>query len=201
METFKLNQQNRFTKNFNQWDKTYSTYRHKIYFNDGNFIDGYSKGLNVDEPFDKTKLLINVISRLLNSGYLMHPSKNTYKIEFYKRDLSKLKQNEELILTLYPESYKLGDYAEINCNLVFSEFLKQTIKLMLDVHQGKEVNFKKETKPKSTPQPNSQNMFIYKNMNRNELHNKCVQLLEKGFERGRVEGYWFSMLEKGFVID
>lgn len=198
MENIKLN---KFTKNFNKWDKTYSTYRHKIYYNDGNFVDGYSKGENIDEPFDKTKLLMNVIGRLLNAGYLIHPLKNTYKIEIYKRDLSKLKQNEEIVITLYPESYKYGNVAEITLNIVFSEFIKQTYKLIEDVHQGKQINFKKDAKPKTAPQPNAANMFKYENITRNDLHNRCVKLIEKGFERGRVEGYWFSMLEKGFVID
>lgn len=192
---------NKFSKNMGKWDKIYSTYRHKIFYNDGNSVDGYSKGENVDEPKDKTKLLMNIISRLLNNGYLVTPQRNCFKIEFYKRDFTQLKQNEEIVLTLYPESSQLGNYAPISCDPIFNQFIKQIDKLRIDALNGNTINFA-QAKPTKTPQPkHTKDDFDYTPTTREQLLKKCTSLIERGFERGRVEGYWYSMLEKGKVIN
>lgn len=123
------------TKTFpgvNQWDTLNSTYKWRIYLCNGKELVGYSKGLYVSEPADKTVCLERAVRRLANSGYFQK-ERVRYIQFFYNKFLS---GNDEWILTMMPDSYSLGNQELIVTDHRLKDFLTLFYK---EITSGKEV--------------------------------------------------------------
>lgn len=102
-----------------KFDSINSTYKHEILLHNGFVLTGYSKGLLSKEPQDKTVVLIKVILRLYNSGYL----DKSVRIDFHLKDF--LNASHELVLTLYPRSYSFGNNQKYTLNTKLNTFLNK----------------------------------------------------------------------------
>lgn len=89
-----------FTKNYGQFERNGSTFKHEITTHAGTKLTGYSKPRNQPEPADKQVLLTKVIGRL-HRNYLVKGG----KIVFY-RIYDANPANDEEIVTLYKERYE-----------------------------------------------------------------------------------------------
>lgn len=107
-----------------KWDAEVSTYKHKIYLTNNKIFTGYSKGQYQNEPADKTVCLERVITRLTRSGYL-----NPHRVKYIEFFFHKVVTNEpEVILTLLPEGYIMGNNIHITTDYRLEGFLKMFYK-------------------------------------------------------------------------
>ena len=115
-----------------QWDSINATYKWKIYLTNQKELTGYSKGLYVSEPMDKTVLLERCIRRLANSGYFQI-DRVKYIQFFFNRFLN---GNDEMILIMFPDKYTLGNNERIVSDKRLADFFTLFYRELLS---GKEV--------------------------------------------------------------
>lgn len=172
-----------------QFDSVNSTYKHRIHLSNGKELVGYSKGLYVSEPADKTVLLERVIVRLVNNGYLNIGRVD--RIEFFYNKF--LQGNDELILTLYPAMYGLGKNERIITDFRLAGFLR---KLYEQLGQGKEALKANIHKPVISTEEDLLDTRKKRFPTEEKLHQYIITLLNRGMESAAVANFYRVYKEK-----
>lgn len=181
------------TQTMGQWDEIDSTYWWKGFYLPSQkrlFFKGYSKKYGHNEAYDKEYLLIKKALMLDQHNYL----DKTSKIEIHKRIGHECKADDPIILTLFPESFLLGDEILTNRNIYHH------LKALYDRRKGK-----KDPAKYYGPKPETINPSLDKEVTaaiERPYHNldqvyETIQALErKGVPNGQFSDAFRKILER-----
>lgn len=174
-----------------KFDKINSTYHCIIYFQPTQkrpFIDGYSKGLTVNESPDKIYVLQAWIERLLHKGYFDH--RRVVKIDFFLQSF--LVNSEEHLFTLTPTSYKIHSQQFITNERMNSFF----VRMYKSIKEGKVDTASLKDKPQSRDE---QSVFALRGdrfKSVEQLTAFCIQQIKSGkHSEERVNGFLRKYIE------
>lgn len=175
--------------NSGKFDPINSTYKHIIYLKNKIVLTGYSKGLSVNEPSDKIVLLQRVILRLSNSGYFQHDK--TAKIEFYLKSF--MNNQDELILTLTPDTFTLGNNSQYTLDERLISFLEKFYDQL-----GSNKIVTDQVKPKNSKNSEETLFSLAMRTFKTELDllKYGFSLIKMGYPDGQVEQYIIKYKQK-----
>lgn len=182
-------------KNYGKFDRYNSTYQHRIFFKDGHYMEGYSKGMQTTEKPDKIQVLEDTISRL-HSKYL-NPA-NVHCMEFWynpHNELVTARHGTAHLFNLYPDWWEPKHEAFV-AHPLFSPFLERLYNMR---RAGKMVTAELKDKFKRSTEDSIFSLSFRRFKSKESLQKYCAKMVSDGYEQARVTSFYYAYLDKYYA--
>lgn len=179
--------------NYGKFDRYNSTYQHRIFFKDGHYMEGYSKGMHTTEKPDKIQVLEDVIFRL-HQKYL-NPA-NVVCMQFWTNPHNHYVVTQydgvHHLFNLYPDWWE-PKHDNFVAHPLFTPFLTRLYNMR---NAGKIVTHELKDKFMRSTEVDIFSLSYRRFKTHESLTKYCNKLVSDGHEQSRVSSFYRAYLDK-----